>query len=156
MESIRISQKQTRDNVNTTAPGTTKEKSIRRFEIWLADMPTMGSGSHIQQGRRPVVVVSNNMANTYSPIVTVVPLTTKSRQKKRLPTHTVIYGFGLFGRNLALCEQVTSIDKSRLILLMGYIDNDRVQKRIDKAITVQLSNYHKKKQKSSVPSGEKE
>ena len=34
-----------------------------------------------QCGVRPAVVVSNNKANTFSPIITVVPLTSKIHKK---------------------------------------------------------------------------
>lgn len=128
-----------------------EKKMLRRFDIWIADIPELGDGSHVQQGDRPVVIVSNDMANTYSPIVTVVPLTTKTR-KKRLPTHVAVYGYGLHGRNLVLVEQITSIDRSRLQKRVGHIDSERVQQAISDAITVQVSDYHpKKKSKKKQP-----
>ena len=65
---------------------------MKRFEIWMAELPAE-AGSHVQQGVRPVVVVSNDAANRYSPVVTVVPLT--SQRKKPLPTHVVIRDHGL-------------------------------------------------------------
>ena len=46
---------------------------IKRGDIIIADL-----GQHetsIQSGIRPCVVMSNNMANRHSPVITVVPLT---------------------------------------------------------------------------------
>ena len=41
---------------------------------------------HQQGGKRPAVIVSNNVGNAVSPMVEVLPLTTK-RYKSTLPTH---------------------------------------------------------------------
>ena len=60
---------------------------IRRGDVFLARLsPTEGSE---QQGTRPVVVVSRDAINQYSPVVVVVPLTdrahkTKDRKSTRL------------------------------------------------------------------------
>ena len=58
--------------------------SARSMEIWLADLPA--TPGHVQHGRRPVVIVSNDANNANSPIVTIVPLTS-NRKKLTQPTH---------------------------------------------------------------------
>lgn len=45
---------------------------IQRGDILYADL-----GIQYQGSMRPVVVVSNNMANRHSTVITVVPLSTK-------------------------------------------------------------------------------
>lgn len=85
---------------------------MKRFEIYQAALPII-KGSHIQSGCRPVLVISNDMANKFSPVVTVVPLTTRLG-KKCLPTHVTLLTSGLRGVSLALCEQILTIDKARL------------------------------------------
>lgn len=53
---------------------------IKRGDIIIADL-----GQHetsIQSGIRPCVVMSNNMANKHSPVITVVPLTSKIHKKE--------------------------------------------------------------------------
>lgn len=107
-----------------------------RFEIWQAELPAT-KGSHVQSGCRPVVVVSNNMANMYSPVVTVVPLTTKIG-KKRLPTHVLVLSSGLRNVSLALCEQLSALDKSRLTHYIGYISDADDCAALDRAMAVQL------------------
>ncbi len=47
---------------------------MKQYDIWLADIPAP-KDSHVQHGRRPVVIISNDLANTHSPVVTVIPLT---------------------------------------------------------------------------------
>ena len=82
----------------------------KRYEIWQAELPFI-ENSHVQHGCRPVIVVSNNAANSYSPVITVVPLTTRIG-KKRLPTHKLILTSGLRSVSLALCEHITALDKA--------------------------------------------
>ena len=50
-----------------------KLSNIHQFDIWFAHLP-MREDSHVQGGRRPVIIVSNNAANKHSPIVSIVPL----------------------------------------------------------------------------------
>ena len=49
-----------------------KKIAIHTMELWLADLPVVPG--HVQHGTRPVVIVSNDSANNFSPIVTVDPL----------------------------------------------------------------------------------
>lgn len=111
---------------------------MKCFEIWMAELPDMGKDSHIQQGIRPVVIVSNDAANTYSPVVTVVPLTTR-RHKKRLPTHAKLKGYGLVGTNLLLAEQIITIDRDALFRQVGTIDKEKDKEAIRHCLAVQLN-----------------
>ena len=47
------------------------DQPIRKYDIWLADLPAVPE-SHVQSGVRPVIVVSNDVANTHSPIISIV------------------------------------------------------------------------------------
>ena len=98
---------------------------------------------HKQSGIRPAVVVSNNKANTHSPIVTVVPLTSKTR-KRHLPTHVLIpttAGIGLNRMSLALAEQVETLDKNRLMDYKGEITSRKVMGQITTALQVQVGAF---------------
>ena len=84
---------------------------IRRGDILYADLGVQYHGS-MQGGMRPVVVVSNNRANTHSTVITVVPLSTRIYKKQSLPTHVFISACkaeGLEHHSIALCEQVTAL-----------------------------------------------
>lgn len=57
---------------------------IKRWEIYWADLrPDTGSE---QGGFRPVLVLSNNILNTYSPVVMIAPLTRLNKNAKDFPT----------------------------------------------------------------------
>ena len=84
------------------------EERIWRGDVFFVDYKSNTIGSEIESGR-PAVVVSNNLANKHSGVVSVVWLTTA--EKKPLPTHCPIM---CREPSTALCEQVTSIAKERL------------------------------------------
>ena len=56
---------------------------------------------------RPAVIVSNNLNNTFSPTITVVYLTTKTR--KPLPTHVTVL---CKVPSIAMCERIYTLSKS--------------------------------------------
>lgn len=85
-----------------------------------------------QGGRRPAVIVSNNICNDVSPVIEVIFLT--SRKKHPLPTHVNVQ-CELY--STALCEQITSVDKSRLLDYVGRASPEEMQ-QIDEAIKISL------------------
>lgn len=115
------------------------DMKIRRGDILYVDLGVQYQGS-IQGSMRPVVVVSNNMANKHSSVITVVPLSTKINKKRNLPTHVFVSAYkseGLEQHSIALCEQVTALDYSRIIENMGKVDKDTLA-RITEAVQVQV------------------
>lgn len=117
---------------------------IRRGDIFYADLGGQYQGS-MQGDMRPVVVVSNNMANKHSSVITVVPLSTKIFKKKNLPTHVFVSAYraeGLEQHSIALCEQVTALDYGRIIENMGKIDEETLA-RITEAVQVQVGVFDK-------------
>ena len=93
---------------------------VKKFDIWFADLPTV-PGSHVQSGMRPVIVVSNDTANKYSPLISIVPLTS-ALKRADIPTHTVIHSRFLRCPSMALCEQIMTIDKSQLMEHIGAVE----------------------------------
>jgi mRNA interferase MazF len=94
---------------------------MKRGEVWWADLAPR-SGSE-QRGRRPVVVVSHNAFNqtpTWRSII-VVPLSTSARQAGRGPTAVPIPrgSGGLARESVALCHQVTTLDRGKLAQQVG-------------------------------------
>ncbi len=117
---------------------------IRRGDILYVDMGGQYQGS-MQGGLRPVVVVSNNMANKHSTVITVVPLSTKINKKRNLPTHVFVSAYkseGLEQHSIALCEQVTALDYGRIIENMGKVDKPTLE-RITEAVQVQVGVFDK-------------
>ena len=67
------------------------ERTIKRGDIFYADLnPVVGSE---QGGRRPVLIISNDIGNTHSPTVIIVPITSRVHTKAKLPTHTEVDSF---------------------------------------------------------------
>lgn len=87
--------------------------NLKRGEIYLDTDFGTGEGSE-QSGKRPCVIISNDMCNRYSPTVTVVPITTQN--KTSLPTHHKLSkrDYRLPDDSTVLVEQMRTIDKSRL------------------------------------------
>lgn len=83
-----------------------------RGQIWLADLnPTQG---HEQAGKRPVLIVSNDIFNRGpAGVVFVLPLT---RTDRRIPAHIPIEPpeGGVQMRSYVLCDAIRSITKDRL------------------------------------------
>ena len=64
-----------------------------RGDIYYADMePHIGSE---QGGKRPVVVLQNNVGNRHSPTLIVATVTTRTEKKKNQPTHVLDTAFGV-------------------------------------------------------------
>ena len=62
---------------------------LNRGDIVIANLESVSKGS-IQKYTRPYIIISNNKANQYSPVVTAVAMSTKTWKKKYLPTHCLI------------------------------------------------------------------
>lgn len=120
-----------------------------RGEIWYADL-----GDHydtsVQSGSRPVLIISNDVANYHSSTVTALPMTTKFK-KRSLPTHVMLpakmcevcsdepqISQHLTEDSMILAEQVTTIDKTVLQGYLGKVINEQKLKEIDTAVAVQL------------------
>ncbi len=91
--------------------------TVRRGEIWMAELePVTG---HEQGGRRPCLVISNNLFNGLSmDMVIVLPLTGTQRT---LNSHVGLSPpeGGLTIASDVLCEQIRSVSKTRLVRRMG-------------------------------------
>lgn len=113
------------------------ERNIRRGDIFYAELnPVIGSE---QGGTRPVLVISNNTGNKYSPTVIIAAITSRIHTKAKLPTHTAVNDFdGLDKNSVILLEQIRTIDKQRLKQYMGMMPAN-IMARVDKALAISLS-----------------
>jgi mRNA interferase MazF len=99
---------------------------MRRGDVFLADLAPR-SGSE-QGGRRPVIVVSHdgfNQVPTWRSAI-VVPLTTSAAQARRGPTAIALPSgtAGLKTASVALCHQVTTLDRAKLTVRIGAMPTD--------------------------------
>lgn len=112
----------------------------RRGDIYNVDFGK-NTESRKQYGIRPALVVSNNQANQYSPVITVIPLTSRIYNKRFLPTHVLIpksCGSGLERDSLALAEQVEALDKTCLLEKRGTIEDKMIMAKVTRALQIQI------------------
>jgi mRNA interferase MazF len=85
---------------------------MKRGDIYFAQLdPTMGS--EIQK-TRPVVIVSNDIANRSSNLVTIVPLTSSVQKVYPFELLLLASETGLTKASKALAQQIRTLDKRRL------------------------------------------
>ncbi len=110
---------------------------LQRGDIYYANLDGIeqSCGSE-QRGRRPVLVIQNDIGNQYAPTTIVAVMTTK--KKKPLPTHVKIRGVrGLKCSGTVCLEQIKTIDKSRLENYLGNVGTKSMQK-IERALAISL------------------
>lgn len=113
-----------------------KKQTYLRGEIYLANLDSY-FGSE-QGGTRPVLVLQNNVGNYHSPTLIVAPLTGNPWKKPDFPTHCRVEARGkLMFPSIVMLEQITTIDKGRIIEFMGQLDKAEM-KQIDRAVEVSL------------------
>lgn len=113
----------------------------KRGDIYFVDFGDNIGRSSKQSGIRPAIIISNNLANAHSPVITVVPLTSRIKKKRSLPTHVFLprqCGTGLYLHSLALCEQVDAIDKIKLLDYKGSVNDPGIMKAITHAVQIQI------------------
>lgn len=109
-------------------------RKIYRGEIYYADLG-YGEGSE-QRGVRPVLILQNDIGNEHSTTVIVAPFTTK--RKKLMPTHMEISSVdNLCDMSVILLEQIRTIDKKRLKIMMGRISQDELS-QVENCVNISL------------------
>ena len=128
---------------DTVARVTTAERTPQRGDIWFADL--IGCpGTCVQRGIRPVLVVSNDMGNTHSTIVNVLPMTSHLK-KPHLPCHTLLEPGDVADSRFALresevqAEQITTIGRLQLKNYVGRVEDTEVLNQITQAVISQLA-----------------
>lgn len=83
---------------------------------------------------RPCIILQNNKGNYYGSTTIVSPLT-KKQKKNNMPTHYILskekYSF-LKHESMVLCEQIRTIDTSRIKKKIGCVTEYDIGNIIDK------------------------
>ena len=105
--------------------------SIKRGDVFLVNFdPTVGAEV---KKTRPAVIVSNNVNNEHSPLISIAPITS---------TVTRVYSFeveipartgGLRTRSKVMPNQTRAVDKLRLVKKMGHLPQ-KVLEELDQAL----------------------
>ena len=111
---------------------------IERWSVWLANLdPVIGS----EQGKtRPVIVVSQTTLNQTLPVVNVLPITSRKPNRRIYPNETLLSSqmANLSNESIVLCYQIRTLDKQRLIKIIGNLDDPVLQEEITEALCFQL------------------
>jgi mRNA interferase MazF len=108
----------------------------KRGEVYLVSFdPTLGA--EIQK-TRPALILQNDISNRYSPITIVAALTSQFKNPP-FPTDVLITPpeGGLKTQSAALLNQIRSIDKRRLIKLLGALSPETMS-RVNDALRISL------------------
>ena len=95
---------------------------MKRGEIWRVNLPTVPG--HPQSGIRPAVIVQEDRATASLPTVLIVPFT-GTKAATRFPGTLAVQPDaqnGLTMPSVALVFQLTAIDKSNCLQLLGVLD----------------------------------
>jgi len=107
--------------------------SIRRQDVFLVNFdPTVGAEA---KKTRPALVVSNNINNAHSPIVSISPITSNVTRVYSFEVEVLAGIGGLRTRSKVMVNQTRAVDKVRLIKRLGYLPNE-IMEEINNALTL--------------------
>jgi mRNA interferase MazF len=93
--------------------------SIKRGEVfWVNFDPTVGAEA---KKTRPAVVVSNDINNAHSPIVSISPITSNVSRVYSFEVEIPAGTAGLKTRSKVMVNQTRAVDKIRLIKKLGQL-----------------------------------
>ena len=114
------------------------KNNIQRGEVYWVNLPLFDKSEKENirelQGRHPGLVISNDEQNKFSPLITILPLTSQVDK---------IYPFQVFSEikgksGVILVDQIRTIDKKRFDGKLGEIDMEMMEK-IERALHLTLS-----------------
>lgn len=98
-----------------------KVQKFKRGQIWWYKTGTKFDGNTYNESKpRPVIIMSNDVANANSNCLIAIPCTTA--EKKSLPTHIRFEMNN--NQNIALAENLMSISTEKLDSYIGTVDNE--------------------------------
>lgn len=111
---------------------------IKRGEIYWVNLdPTVGS--EIKK-LRPAIVVSNNVGNKHSSLVTILPITSTADSPYPFEVLVAKNVGGLKKASLVKANQIRTVDKKRINgMALGSVLPTDIMEKIDQAIKVHLS-----------------
>jgi mRNA interferase MazF len=110
---------------------------MERGEVYDARLdPVEGSE---QGGTRPVVIVSRDAINAYSPVVLAVPCSTYRENRRVYPTQVLVIApdGGLSNDSILMADQVRVLAKSRLLTLRGKLSSTTLE-QLNQALVIAL------------------
>ena len=124
------------------APVNTGTKMPKRGDIWFADLG-FHPGTSVQDGCRPVLIISNDIGNRFSDTINVLPMT-RHLKRQDLPCHTQIDPESIgdmrqpLETSMVLVEQITTISKNVLKHYAGHVSDKAMEELIDQTLKRQF------------------
>lgn len=109
-----------------------KVQKFKRGQIWWYSDSTNYDG-HVQGGTRPIIIISNDIANEKEQVLIGMPCTTA--EKSPIPCNTTFIMNGI--TNTALGTNIRSINPTRLTEYIGMCDEELMRK-INECIAISL------------------
>jgi mRNA interferase MazF len=105
--------------------------SIERGDVFLVNFdPTVGAEA---RKTRAAVIVSNNVNNAHSPLVSIAPITSNVKKVYSFEVEVPAKTGGLKTRSKIMPNQTRAVDKIRLLKKMGHLP-PAIMDRIDDAL----------------------
>ena len=104
---------------------------IKRGDVFLVNFdPTIGAEA---KKTRPALVVSNDINNAHSPIVSISPISSNVKRIYSFEVEVPSRTGGLRGRSKIMINQTRAVDKIRLIKRVGNLPN-KIMLQVDQAL----------------------
>lgn len=104
----------------------------KKGEIYLVNFdPTIG---HEVKKKRPAVIISNNIHNQYSPVITVAPLSSNTNKIYPFEAYIPKETGNLNNNSKIMIIQLRSLDKKRLLNKIGNIEDKEILNKINNLI----------------------
>lgn len=105
--------------------------SIKRGDLFLVNFdPTVGAEA---RKIRPSVVVSNNINNAHSPIISISPITSNVSRIYAFEVEIPAQTDGLDLLSKVMVNQTRAVDKVRLVKKLGRLP-ESIMKEVDRAL----------------------
>ena len=106
-----------------------------RRQIWLVNLDP-AVGAEIKK-IRPALIISNDINNHYAHTITILPITDKGEKIYPFEVHLQAKISGLAKESKIKCQQIRTIDKSRLIKSLGSVSDLEI-KQVQQALLIHL------------------
>lgn len=84
------------------------------------------------------MVIQNNTGNKHSTTHIVATITSKSKKKRKMPTHIVVNVDELEKESIIQLEQIATVDKQQMLEFVGTMPLE-IMEQVDNAIKVSLA-----------------
>ncbi|MDD2353337.1 MAG: type II toxin-antitoxin system PemK/MazF family toxin [Atribacterota bacterium] len=109
----------------------------KKGEIYLINFdPTIG---HETKKKRPAIILSNDIHNQYSPLVTVAPISSNVNNIYPFEIYLPEGMANLDNDSKIMIIQLRSVDKKRLLKKIGSVNNKQINMKINNIIAEHFS-----------------